>query len=327
MRYSSGWMIDLARRISGDWIALKDRMNDFPAILEEFGARASELREEIQLLRLSVESGIVEYKRSRLAPVLSGLETARFRTLALEEIAVHERDLTLLLLTVLVQRLLALTLLPTQKPAEEKPEFGVEGLQVNAILSDIGSRIKADPSLRTNSAVKNILVQYKLLKKENEKMRELLPMIKNDMKPAFLGNFTKTFNGIAESIRRNYDALLQEEAAAEKPAHPAFSLALVPLKGLAPLLLEQAKELCRAKSTLAYAREDKYKTRGILEALYDGRHDTIRLIEEERKRCAGYCVEVPQFTAETCAVGITNGFRDEIVGLYERQLKRNDLPD
>jgi len=50
----------------------------------------------------------------------------------------------------------------------------VEGLQVNVILSDVGSRIKAEPSLRTNSAVKNILVQYKLLKKENEKMRELL---------------------------------------------------------------------------------------------------------------------------------------------------------
>jgi hypothetical protein len=319
-------MIDLARRISSDWIALKEKFNDLLTLLDAFGITASELRAESVHLRLSVESGIVEYKRSRLAPVLSGLETARYRTLSLEEIAGHERALTLLLLTVLVQRLLALDLLPRQKPAEEKPDFGVEGLQVNAILSDIGSRIKADPSLRTKSAVKNILVQYKLLKKENEKMRELLPMIKNEMKPAFLGNFTQTFNGIAESIRRNYDALLQEEAASEKPVNPAFSLALVPLKGLAPLLLEQAKEFCRAKSTLAYAREDKYKTRGILEALYDGRHDTIRLIEEERKRSAGVCVEAPQFTAETCAVGIANGFRDEILGVFERQLKRDDLP-
>jgi hypothetical protein len=319
-------MIDLARRISGDWIALKEKLNDLYALLDAFGVTASELRVESGHLRLSVESGIVEYKRSRLAPVLSGLETARFRTLSLEEIAGHERALTLLLLTVLVQRLLALDLIPLQKPAEEKSDFGVEGLQVNVILSDIGSRIKTDPSLRANSAVKNILVQYKLLKKENEKMRELLPMIKNEMKPAFLGNFTQTFNGIAESIRRNYAALLQEEAAAEEPVNPAFSLALVPLKGLAPLLLEQAKGFCRAKSTLAHAREDKYKTREVLVALYDGRHDVIRLIEEERKRSAGVCVEAPQFTAEMCAVGITNGFRDEILGVYERQLKRDDLP-
>ena len=146
------------------------------------------------------------------------------------------------------------------------------------------------------------------------------------MKPAFLGNFTQTFNGIAESIRRNYTALLQEEAAAEQPVNPAFSLALVPLKGLAPLLLEQAKEFRRAMSTLAHAREDKYKTRETLVALYDGRHDVIRLIEDERKRSAGVCVEVPQFTAEMCAVGIANGFRDEILGVYERQLKRDDLP-
>ena len=80
-------MIDLERRISGDWIALKEKLNDLYALLDAFGITASELRAESGHLRLSVESGIVEYKRSRLAPVLSGLETARFRTLSLEEIA------------------------------------------------------------------------------------------------------------------------------------------------------------------------------------------------------------------------------------------------
>jgi hypothetical protein len=326
MRYSPCGMIDLARRISGDWIALKENLNDLYALLDAFKVTASELRAESEHLRLSVESGIVEYKRSRLAPVLSGLETARFRTLALEEIAGHERDLTLLLFTVLVQRLLALDLLPVQKPPEQKSDFGVDGMQVNVILSDISSRIRADPSLRSNAAVKNILVQVQLYNRENQKMRELAPTIKREMKAAFLGNFTQRFNEISDSIRRHYAALLEEEAEAEKPVRPAFSLALVPLKGLAPLITEQAKEFSRARSTLAHAREDKYKTREILVALYDGRHDAIRLIEAERKRSAGVCVEAPQFTAETCAVGITNGFRDEIIGVYERQLKRDDLP-
>jgi hypothetical protein len=326
MRYSPDGMIDLARRIYGDWIALKEKLHDFYALLDEFGVTASELRAEIERLHLCVESGIVEYKRSRLAPVLSGLETARFRTLGMEEIAGHERALTFLLLTVLVQRQLALDQTPLLKTAEEKPDFGVDGMQVNVILSDVNSRIKADPTFRARPAVKNILVQVQLYKRENEKMRELLPTIKNEMRAAFLGNFTQTFNRIIESIRRNYAAVLQEEAAAVKPDRPAFSLALVPLKGLAPLLLAQAKEFCRARSTLAHAREDKYKTREILVALYDGRHDAIRLIEEERQASAGVCVEAPQFTAETCAVGITNGFRDEIIGVYERQLKRDELP-
>jgi len=61
-------MIDLARRISGDWIALKEKLNDLYALLDVFGVTASELRAESVHLRLSVESGIVEYKRSRLAP-------------------------------------------------------------------------------------------------------------------------------------------------------------------------------------------------------------------------------------------------------------------
>ncbi len=237
MRYSRGGMIDLDRRISGDWIALKEKLNDPHALLDAFGITAAELRAECERLRLSVESGIVEYKRSRLAPVLSGLETARFRTLAIDEITGHERDLTLLLLTVLVQRLLATGQVATSKPPEAKPDFGVDGMQVNVILSDVNSRIKTDPALRANPAVKNILVQVQLYKRENEKMRELLPTIKHEMRAAFLGNFAQTFNGITESIRRNYATLLAEEAEAEKSAHPAFSLALVPLKAIAPLLV------------------------------------------------------------------------------------------
>ena len=59
-------MIDLARRISGDWIALKEKANDLYALLDVFAITARELRAEIDLLRLSVESGIVE-ERSSLA--------------------------------------------------------------------------------------------------------------------------------------------------------------------------------------------------------------------------------------------------------------------
>jgi hypothetical protein len=202
MRYSPECMIELARRISGDWIALKAKSNDLSDLFEEFEIRASELRAESERLRLSVESGIVEYKRTRLAPVLSGLETARFRTLALEEIAGHERALTLLLLTVLVQRLIALGLVPLQRPAAAKSDFGVDGMQVNVILSDVNSRIKTNPSLRQRSAVKNILVQVQLYNRENQKMRELSPTIKDEMRAAFFGNFTQRFNEINESIRR-----------------------------------------------------------------------------------------------------------------------------
>lgn len=326
MRYSPGGMIDLARRISGDWIALKEKSNDLYALFEALAISASELKAEIGHLRLCVESGIVEYKRSRLAPVLSGLETARYRTLSLEEIASHERVLTLLLLTVLVQRLLSLELIPLQKPEAPKSDFGVDGMQVNVILSDINSRIRADPSLRQKPAVKNILVQVQLYNRENQKMRELLPTIRNEMKAAFLGNFTQRFNEINDSIRRNYAALLQEEAAAATPDRPTFSLALVPLKRLVPLFVEQARQFCRIRSTLAHAREDKYKTREILVALYDGRHDTVRLVERERKASANVCIDLPEFDAETCAVNIANGFRDEIIAVYERQLKRAELP-
>lgn len=317
-------MVELAKRISGDWIELRETLNDLHAFVDQLRIGSQELREEAQRLRLSVEQGIVEYKRARLAPVLSGLETARFRSLALGEIEGYERDLSLLLFTVLVQRLIALDLLASARPPDELPSFDVEGMQVNVILSDVNTRIKADPSLRAHPSVKNILVQVQLYNRENRTMRELLPTIKPEMRTAFLGNFTRTFGEIIASIRRHYLALLREQAAAEKAARPPFSLALVELKPLAPLLVNQAREFARIRSTLAFAREDKYKTREVLVSVYAGRHDALRLIEEERAACSGICAETPKFDADVCLAGIVNGFRDEIVALYERQSRREE---
>jgi hypothetical protein len=317
-------MVELARRISGDWIELRETLNDLSACIEQLAVTATELRDEAQRLRLSVEQGILDYKRGRLAPVLSGLETARFRTISQEEMAAHERGLAIMLLTVLVQRLIALDMLtPTQSPGG-KPAVHVEGIPVDAILADLKARVKANPELRARSAVQNILVQVKLYNRENRTMRQLLPTIRPEMRTAFLGNFTRTFTQIIASIRRQYLALLEEQAASERAGHPAFALGLVGLKPLAPLLVNQARELARMRSTLGYARGDKYKTREVLVALYEGRHDALRLIEEERAMCGAICAAAPQFGAEACLLGVVNGFRDEIIRIYERQLRRDE---
>ncbi len=317
-------MVELAKRISGDWIELRETLNDYDACIDQLAVTSQELHGEMERLRLSVEQGILEYKRARLAPVLSGLETSRFRTIPADEMVAHERGLSLLLLTVLIQRLIALDMLAPVRTAEVKQTFGVEGMPVDAILADIKARVRADPALQSHAAVKNILVQVKLYNRENRTMKQLLPTIKPEMRTAFLGNFTRTFSGIIGSIRRHYLALLQEQAEAERAGRPAFSLSQVPLKPVAPLLVNQARELARMRSTLGYARGDKYKTREVLVALYEGRHDALRLIEAERGACAEACAAAPQFGAEACLIGLVNGFRDEIIGVYERQLRRDE---
>ncbi len=143
------------------------------------------------------------------------------------------------------------------------------------------------------------------------------------MRTAFLGNFTKTFSDIIASIRRQYLFILQEEMQADKARQAGFSLARLPLKELGPLLTDQAREFSRIRSTLAHARDEKYKTRETLVRLYDHRQEAIRLIEQEAKSYVRVCREFAAVGEETCVSRTADGFRSEVVGLLERQLKRD----
>jgi hypothetical protein len=271
-----------------------------------------------------VEQGIVEFKRSLLSRVLVALETARYTTLAPDDMSAQERSLTVLLLGILVQRMLCMEMLPMARPREEKRSLGVESMPVDGILSDVNARIKANPEQRSSPAIKNILMLVQRYNGENQKMRELLPTIKPEMRTAFLANFTRTFEEIIGSIRRHYGAILQDEIAAEKSRQEGFSLSLMPLKELAPLLISQAKEICRFRSTLGHAREEKYKTRESLVRLYDGRQVVLKLLEEEGKAYRRICQRTQQGDLDGCSLLMAAGFRDELVTVFDRQGKREE---
>lgn len=315
-------MVDLEKKISGDWIELKEVVNDIHALLDLLAVLPAQLAEASARLRLSVEQGIIEYKRTCLSPVLVALETARYKSLGVEEILAQEKALTLLLFTVLVQRLLASEQLPLTRRAEDRKSFGVEDMQVNVILADLKARVKGNPALRADPAFKNVLMQVQLYNRENQKMRELLPTIKPEMQTSFLANFTRTFADIIGSVRRNYLSILVAEAEAKKARQQGFSLALMPLKDLAPFLTNQAREITRMRSTLAYAREEKYKTREVLVSLYESRHDILRLVEDEVKLYRRMCQMAHQWDLDACSLVAANGFRDEIIGILEKQAKR-----
>jgi hypothetical protein len=317
-------MAELEKRISGDWIELKEKSNDFHTLLEAIALPQHSLTAVADRLKLSVEQGVIEFKRSLLSPVLVALETARYKSLTGGEMTAHERSLSAMLLVILVQRLLCSELLPMSRPPEEKRSFGVESMQVGTILADVNARIKAHPTLRAHAAIKNILMQVQRYNGENQKMRELLPTIKPEMRTSFLANFTRTFEEIIGSIRRQYLSLLQEEKAAEKARQEGFSLALMPLKELSPLLVSQAKEVARIRSTLAHARDEKYKTREVLVRLYDGRHAVLKLIEEEGRVYRRICQRTLQYDLDACSLALASGFRDEIVGILEKQGKRQE---
>jgi hypothetical protein len=315
-------MPDLEKKISGDWIELRERANDLYTLLDALAIPPHQLLASADTLRHSVEQGIVEFKRTLLAPVLVALEAARYKSLATDDLGVQEKSLAVLLFAVLVQRLFCTEALPLVRPHEEKRDFGVDALQVGSILTDVNARLKANSGLRAHPAVKNILMQVQRYNGENQKMKELLPTIKPEMRTSFLGNFTRTFDEIIGSIRRHYAAILQEEASLEKARKEGFSLALVPLKELAPLLVSQAKEVSRFRSTLAHAREEKYKTREALVRLYDGRQVALKLVEEESKAYRRLCQRIQPDDMDSCANAMATGFRDEVSSVMEKQGRR-----
>jgi len=319
-------MPDLEKKISGDWIELRDKANDLYTLLDTLAVPQQQLLSAAETLRHSVEQGVVEFKRTLLAPVLVALEAARYKSLAGDDMGAQEKSLTVLLLAILVQRLFCTEILPLARPHEEKRDFGVDALQVSAILTDVNNRLKSNPGLRAHPAVKNILMHVQRYNGENQKMRELLPTIKPEMRTSFLGNFTRTFDEIIGSIRRQYSSILQEDASADKARKEGFSLALVPLKELAPLLVSQAREVSRFRSTLAHAREEKYKTREALVRLYDGRQVVLKLVEDESRAYRRLCQRIQQEDMDSCASAMATGFRDEIAALLERQGRR-ELPD
>jgi len=315
-------MPDLEKRISGDWIELREKANDLHSLLDTLAVPPHQLRASSDALRHSVEQGIIEFKRTLFSPVLVALETARYKSLAPDDMGEQEKSLAVLLLAILVQRLFCMEILPLVRPHDEKKDFGVDSLQVGAILTDVNARLKANPGLRGHPAVKNILMQVQRYNGENRKMRELFPTIKPEMRTSFLANFSRTFDEIIGSIRRQYSSILQEDASADKARKEGFSLALVPLKELAPLLASQAREVSKFRSTLANAREEKYKIRESLVRLYDGRQVLLKLVEDESKAYRRLCQRIQQDDIDGCANAMAMGFRDEIANLLEKQGRR-----
>ncbi len=317
-------MLDLDKRISGDWIEIREKANDFHSLLDMLAVPPHHLRAAADKLRLCVEQGVVEFKRALLSPVLVALETARYKSLAADDMSAQEKSLTVLLLSILVERLLCMELLPLARPREVKHGLGVETMPVAVVLSDVNARIKASPAQRSAPAIKNILMLVQRYNGENQKMRELLPTIKPDMRTAFLANFTRTFEEIIGSIRRHYTVLLQDEIAAEKARKEGFSLSLMPLKELAPLLNSQAKEISRYRSTLGHARDEKYKTRETLVRLYDGRQVVLKLLEDESKVYRRICQRTQQEDLDACSLSMAAGFKDELVSVLEKQGRKEE---
>jgi AraC-like DNA-binding protein len=318
-------MIDLERRISGDWIEAREASSDQYTLTHFFQLDFDRLHDIARSLRLSVEEGVLEYKGSILRPVFVALENMQYQSVRFEELAAHERPLEELLFTTLLQRLVCTGAILPAKIKLAQP-VSTDALQVNAILADIKNRIRQNPEAQKHPAVKNIFVQVTLYKKERKKMEELLPMIKDELRGSFRANFQKTFRRIFDSIRKNYaDLLTEEETSRLQQESRSDIMYRASLKSLSPLLAEQAKEVSRLRSTLSFARTDKYKTRAILVGLYKNKGSYLGLLDKEGVAYGRLCHELASEAGIDCPATLGRRLGGELVRVLEK-LARLEAP-
>ena len=319
-------MIELERRITGDWFDLREAGKDQYALIEFLKLSAQDLGRVAEELRGAVEEGLIEYKDMILRRAFITLEAVQFQSVRFEELQAREQPLKDLVFIIMLQRLLCTGTIPLPK-SKEGQGLSPDELDVSGVLAEIRNRIKRDGNFQKHPAVKNIFVQVALYQKERKKMAELLPTIKADKKEVFRANFGATFKGIFDSIKKNYSDILKEEESRRLAKENKQDLLFrVPLKDLSPFLQNQAQAVCRLCSTLAYAREDKYKTRGILVDLFKQKEEYFKRIDSEQRVYRSLCAEIGLMGTSDCPLRVNYRLRDELIHVLERMSKVEEKP-
>jgi hypothetical protein len=253
-------MEGLAKQISSDWIDLRECGSDLQAIYVFLAPHPRFMRAHVEALHGSVEGGVVEYKGGCLRKVAQAMEEARYRTIDAEELKRLYQETTVLLLVVSIQRLIAHgDIRVRQKP---RGEAELPEQDVKALIQDVQERVKKQPDLARHPSVQHLSVQVRKYRRELETMKKLAPTMPQDKRAGFYANFKNSFAQIVQAIKRDYAELIAEiEPQQQRESSP---LTWVPLAKLVKELERQAQGISEVRSTLEYARTERYKIRDIL---------------------------------------------------------------
>ncbi len=317
-------MHELTKRISGDWVDITKSALLVRDLIEYFNLNNDDLNQHINGLKFAVESGITEYKISLLNPLFTILEEMKFKSFSFDELKTKSRDLDALVFLILVQRLFASGSLSL---SYSKPPHTAADKQrdINLIIADVLSKIKENPQYKNNQEVKKILTQIYIYKREHETMKKLSPNIKDKKKAeAFYRNFKMTFNNIFENIQKNYAELINQEKRESLKDIDKNILANIPLKQLVPLYTKQAREFSHIRSTLAFALDDKYKTREILVNIAKQKNNFLNLMDQEFSVFKKLCHSLQVTNPEAYALRISLSLASELALVLEKIVQKEE---
>lgn len=306
-------MEELEKKIAGDWFDIKENAENIHDLEEYFDLSTAQLRQLVQDIRLSVEEGIIEYKRNVLNPVLQFLESMQYDSRGFENLRRFSGQLTPLIYALLIQRLISRGTIPLRRPKAETE--AVQKKEIKDILSDMNDIVEENPELNNHPAVRNIHNQMNFYKKELENMNKLAPNIPPEKKESFARNFKQTFDEIYTSIQENYQKIIQEEKQRIRDRIAVSPLTRHDIKPLAKLFFNQAAEIARVRSTLAFAAKEGFRTREALVRFIKNKKQITALFDEEAKRYREMAAG-----DEKAVRSLSKAFGNEIMGVLNRQL-------
>ncbi|MBN1797432.1 MAG: hypothetical protein JW822_02575 [Spirochaetales bacterium] len=317
-------MQELTKRISGDWADITKSALLVRDLIEYFNLNNDDLNQYITGLKFAVESGITEYKTSLLNPLFTILAEMKFKSFSFDELKTKSRDLGALVFLILIQRLFSSGSLSFSFSKDSHAASDGHN-DINEIIADVLSKIKEDPQYKNKQEVKKILTQIYIYKRERETMNKLSPNIKDKKKAqAFYSNFRMTFNKIFENIQKNYAELINKEKRESLKDIDKNILANIPLKQLVPLYTKQAREFSRIRSTLAFALDDKYKTREILVNIAKQKDAFLDLIDQEFSAFKKICQSLHVTKPEDYALKLSLSLASELASVLEKIVQKEE---
>jgi hypothetical protein len=306
----------LSKHIAGDWADLSRCALSLESLASFFGLDPAALVAIARELEHTVEAGAAEYKEALVVPFFAALEEMKWKTVGSGELGRQRGELGKAVFLAMAQRLVASGAL-TAAVDTAADKSADDQVDLKLILSDVMARVRDDPSLKTDQAVKLILTQLAIYQRERETMEKLMPNIKDPEKAtAFRRNFRNTFEKISVNIGKHYADF--KDAERRRLAGPvALSLAALPLKELVPFFTREAREFLRLRSTLAFALEGKYKVREMCVRLHNEKQAMLGLLAEEKAAILRLAADKPagaQRLHQTVAAVISAGLAKLVPG-------------
>ena len=282
-------MDNLQKEITGYWFDLKSVMEHPVEMFDFFDFSAQELESAVSELYSAVEEGIIEYKNNIINSVFNITESLKYDTASLNRLEEAVRALKSLTYIILLQRLISKNTVKlkhrTEKPGEEEdPESPKVSISdIGNIIKEVQELLLKNPGIRSDKNIQNILIQINKYRTENDSMKKLINNIPKDKLENFKANYSKNINTILGSLINSYNQFLKEKEGV--PSHkPTNPLELHDLTIVSEILKKQGEEIAELKSTLEYAKKERFQIRDIIIAADSKKSELSGMVVEEKKK-------------------------------------------